>query len=343
LKGQWLARLLFVALAAVADPSIGVAQSVPALFGALAQKVGEIPDIRDKAIGVADFPLPSGLTSELAVFFADQLDVALIDRASAAGFKILARRDLCKVIGENMLWVNDRFDPALAAKLGNLRGVDFLVTGQLTPLGQRASMSVRLIETTSGRAVWAQSITLPLDEGLRGLANRTVTSNPCGGAAAATSSGNALSTAPVGERLHVKIGTDKPSYRIGDAVQFTLRANRDAYVTLINIGTSGDVTVLYPNSFSPNHFVRGGQDVTIPPPNSGFTLTAQAPIGFDQIRAIATEDNVKIHTKSLSGGSTFRSLDRVQTRDLAVTISDVREGIPPEKWAEAVIAVEVKP
>jgi TolB-like protein len=346
-----LLALLLLGPAAPASPAW--AQSMTDALGQVAAKIEQVQAIRNKNLAVAEFPLTTGAMSEIGVFLADHLDAALTGRASAAGFKIVNRAQLCQVIRENKLWVDDKFDEKLHEKLGKLSQADYLVAGRLTGLGRQLAMTVRLVDSETGQQVWAGSFTLPLDEGLRALLERRLIGDGCGGAQVALAAPEPVpgparpqpsGPAPAGEPLRVSVWTDKQSYRIGDMIGFGLRVNRDAYVTLVNIGTSGDINIIYPNQFSPNHFVRGGQDVVIPPPNSNFTLTVRAPTGFDQIRAIATEEPISLHASSFAGGTgtTFRSLDRIQTRDLAVGIKSWREQVPPSKWAEQVIAVEVK-
>ena len=132
--------------------------------------------------------------------------------------------------------------------------------------------------------------------------------------------------APAGEPLRVTVWSDKAVYRIGDAVRFGLRVNRDAYVTLVNFGTSGNAAILYPNSVQPGHVVRSGRDVVVPSPESGFTLTIRGPAGRETVRAIATEEPVDI-----------------EARDWAATLETVRARIAPGKWAESSITIEVTP
>lgn len=333
-------RLIVGVLAlVVALPGVAGAQDVTALFDRAAASLDGVREIKGKKIGVGTFPLAGGRASELGSYLADQLDVALTRRAGAGGFEIVTRNHLCQIIREHKLWVDDQF--AQNKKLGGMGQADFMVTGQVTPLANQLSVSLRMLDTETGRAVWADSLTLRLDEGLKGLLARPVVGDGCGPEPAATTS--AAAPAETRDRLQVKISTDKPSYRIGDTVRFGLRVNRDAYVTLVNIGTSGDITIIYPNRFHPSHFVRAGQDVAIPPPDAGFTLTVQGPAGFDQVRAIATEDPVQLLAGDFAGQSTtFRSLDRVQTRSLVVTINAEREKVAPARWAEDVIAIEVK-
>ena len=348
--------LLILLLLAVA-PTAAWGQSVTAALGQVAAKIEQVPAIKSKNVAVGEFPLTTGLMSEMGTFVADQLDAALTGRASAAGFKVVTRSHLCQVIRENKLWVDDRFDPELHKKLGRFAHADFVLAGRVTGLGRQLAMTVRLVESETGQQVWADTITVPLDEGLKALLERRLVGDGCGGPVqvaaaeppvrpgAADAPAPARPGAPPAEQqLHVRIWTDKKSYRIGDMIRIGLRVNRDAYVTLVNIGTSGEVAIIYPNRFHPSHFVRGGEDVIVPPPESGFTLTVQGPAGFDQVRALATAEPISLHASDFGGrpGATFRSLDRIQTRDLSVSIKSARDQVAPSKWGEDVIAVEVK-
>lgn len=327
-------------------------QDIAAISRALAVKVGDLGDVKDKTLAVMDFSTGGGRMTELGSFMADQFGVALTGRARAAGYKMVTRQEICKAIKETKLWVDDRFDPKLHRKIGDWAGADFIVSGRVTLLARQLAVSVRLIDTATLAEVWADSLRIALDEGMAALHSQPVVGDGCGGAApqpvssVTTPPGAAASGPPGaggGERLQVKIWADKTAYRIGETVRFGLRVNRDAYVTLVNIGTSGDVTIIYPNRFHPSHFVRAGQDVLIPPADASFTLTVHGPAGLEQIRAIATEEPIQLHAGDFGGQTAmFRSLDRVQTRSLVVGISKEREKVAPARWAEDALAVEVK-
>ena len=334
--------MLAAALIAYGAPAVRAAD-LSGAFAQLAVKIEQVPALKGRKIGVGDFPLAGGRVSELSAYVADQLDVALTGRAASAGFEVVTRGQLCQVIRENKLWVDDRFDPSLHKKLGRLGQADMMLVGQVTPLARDLSVSIRLLDTETGRALWADSTKVPLDDGLRALMARAVTGDGCGAVVQAAAAPPPPAADARAETLKVQVSTDKPSYRIGETVTFKLRVNRDAYVTLVDIGTSGEVTVIYPNRLHTSHFVRAGQDVLIPPADAGFTLAVQGPPGFDQVRAIATEEPVKIHASDFGGQKAiFRSLDKLQTRDLAVTINTEREKVAPGKWAEHTVAVEVR-
>ncbi len=340
MRGARRGLAVLLAGVALASAPAGVgADPLATALGQMAARIERLSDLRGKKLGVGDFPMAGGRLSELGSYFADQLDVALTGRAAAAGFEVVTRSQLCQIIRENKLWVDDRFDPSLHKKLGRLGQADLMVTGQLTALSRQVSMSVRILDSETGRALWAETLQLPLDEALRGLVARPIVGDGCGQPASVAAPPPSPADA---DRLQVKVWTDRPSYRIGETLNVGLRVNRDAYVTLVDIGTSGDVTVIFPNRFHPSHFVRGGQDVVVPPPGSGFSLVVQGPVGFDQIRAIATEEPVKLLASDFTGQTaTFRSLDRVQTRNLSVVIGSERDKAVAGKWAEQVIAVEI--
>jgi len=329
--------LLVVAAAAL--PARADADALSATVDGLAKRILEVKDLKGKKVGVSSFAMTGGRVTELGGHVADRLDVALTSLAAASGVELVTRQHLCDVIRENKLWVDDRFDPSLNKKLGRLGQADFLVAGQVVTGGGQASVTVRVLDAETAQQVWADAVTVPLDRLLGELATRPLVGDGCG---VSTTAATPPEPAPARERLDVKIWTDRPSYRIDDTIRFGLRVNRDAYVTLVNIGTSGDVTIIFPNRFHPTHFVRGGQDVTVPAADAGFVLTVLPPTGFEQVRAIATDEPIEFQAGDFDTTSGFRSLDRVQTRNLGVRIKSERERVTADKWSEAVIAVEVR-
>ena len=72
-------------------------------------------------------------------------------------------------------------------------------------------------------------------------------------------------------------------------------------------------------------------------------LRTSAAGGCSTESAIATAEPISLLASDFGGrpGTTFRSLDRIQTRDLSVSIKSARDQVAPSKWAEDVIAVEV--
>jgi TolB-like protein len=342
---RWL-LVLVLALAGVGVTARADAQDLATALRTLAAQLDRVAELRGKNVGVAAFPTPGGRLTELGAFVADQLDEAMIGRAATAGFSVVSRAQLCQVIREYKLWLDDRFDPAASKKIGNLSPADFLLSGQLTPLGRTATLSVKLVDTKTGRLLWGNSATFGVNEDIKRLIDSSGSgSDRCAGDAAPTTVPTPPPVAtPDPMRLAVQVSAEKSRYRIGEAVRFRLKVNRDAYVTLVDVGTSGDVTVLFPNRFHPNHFVRGGEEVLIPPQDAGFRLTVQGPPGTDHVRAIATVEPVRFLLGDFAAqGTVFRSLDRVQTRSMTVEMTKELDKVAPDQRADHVIAVEIRP
>ena len=69
-----------------------------------------------------------------------------------------------------------------------------------------------------------------------------------------------------------------PVYYFGrDKVNFRVQADRDCYITVLDIGTSGKVTVLFPNRFHPDNRVRAGQTYVLPSPDRPTFQIAVSP------------------------------------------------------------------
>lgn len=62
--------------------------------------------------------------------------------------------------------------------------------------------------------------------------------------------------------------SDKASYHIDDLAVFTVRTTDDCNLTLINVSASDRETVIFPNSFQPDNFINGGEDIALPGPDA---------------------------------------------------------------------------
>jgi len=150
-----------------------------------------------------------------------------------------------------------------------------------------------------------------------------------------------LWTAPTGAGAaasrDIAIAADAPRrYRIGDSIVINVRATRDCYVTLLHLGTSGRLTVLFPNAHQPDNFVQAQRLCAIPESGSGFQFRLQGPPGTERLKAIATLDKVTLlETQFTSEGTLFDSRPAsAAARDIAVVQRGV-SALDPSGWTEA--------
>lgn len=121
----------------------------------------------------------------------------------------------------------------------------------------------------------------------------------------------------------VKLWTNKDSYSIGDEIAFYFRADRDCYVTLVSINSSGSVTQIFPNRFHSNNKVQSGVTYQIPDDGYGFKFEVEPPGGVDRVYAIASTHPIELFQNNFNQ-SAFTSLTRGQTRDIGVKDVGVR-------------------
>lgn len=68
----------------------------------------------------------------------------------------------------------------------------------------------------------------------------------------------------------LSVTSDADAYRVGDSPQFTVVAPRDCFLTLTDVDERGEGTVLLPNKFQQNNFVRAGVAVRFPGDGAPF-------------------------------------------------------------------------
>jgi hypothetical protein len=142
-----------------------------------------------------------------------------------------------------------------------------------------------------------------------------------------------------GDTLRINLWTDKQRYRIGDNVTFHFETNRKGYVTLVNAGTSGAVTILFPNRFSQGQEVNGKTVYSIPRSEDGYAMNVSGPPGIELVYALLTLEPLKFAETNFSQTrSIFRSVDGGSlTRDINAVVKQTAA----DKQAKAMIELEV--
>jgi uncharacterized caspase-like protein len=117
-------------------------------------------------------------------------------------------------------------------------------------------------------------------------------------------------------RVDVRVNGGKVArVQQGEPIEVSFWSEADCYLYLIDVGTSGQITVLFPNRYTINNAVRAGRSYIIPSEQMEFRLRAEGPPGYDLIKAVATRDRIDLETLNTGAFTgTFRSLsDGVRT------------------------------
>ncbi len=99
--------------------------------------------------------------------------------------------------------------------------------------------------------------------------------------------------------IKFEIKTDKNEYKVGEDVVIQFKADKDCYLALIDIGTSGRTIILFPNKWHPDNKIEKDKTYTIPPLGSNFSYRVMTPTGVEHIKALASVDPVLSKVDSL--------------------------------------------
>ncbi|MEA4885019.1 MAG: DUF4384 domain-containing protein [Clostridia bacterium] len=112
----------------------------------------------------------------------------------------------------------------------------------------------------------------------------------CGGAALAEPDAKSIIINP-NQPYQTEIWTDRARYELGDKVTVYFRSNKDAYVYIFDIDTTGTVSLIFPNIYSDSNYRRANQTYLLPD-NSRYNLTVGGPAGTEQLVLIATPSRI---------------------------------------------------
>lgn len=140
--------------------------------------VAQLESAGQKSATVVDFTDLQGQGTELGRFLAQELSDQLF--AAAKTLSLVERANLKHLMREHKFAIEGLVDPETARKLGKLIGVDTVISGTVTPMGDSIRLSVRADAVETGKRVASQSATLPATQGLADLYPRGLAS-PQGG------------------------------------------------------------------------------------------------------------------------------------------------------------------
>ncbi len=99
--------------------------------------------------------------------------------------------------------------------------------------------------------------------------------------AAATEATPAATVADVKEKadvsrdFEISLISDKSKYKKGELATFTVASKQDCNLTLINVDSKGTGTVLLPNDFEKEHFLKAGSEIQVPSAEASYQLRLQ--------------------------------------------------------------------
>ena len=123
------------------------------------------------------------------------------------------------------------------------------------------------------------------------------------------------------------------TYRVGDTLKLFVKTNRDAFITVVDVGTSGKVVVLFPNKHASDNRIGADKVLEIPGPKAPYDIRVSGPAGQELIKVIATtRPGSIIRADQLSELGPFQSYSGSAesfTKDLAIELKPNAPNAPP--------------
>lgn len=185
---RWLMKrigyIFFLLLFMVSSPALGQEKEIKMLSNETAfwmVKSGSV-----SKVAVVDFLTLQGSATELGRFLAEELsfNLAQINQYGKIDFQgkvltpgkdrnsfydLIDRTHLATLLKEHQLSMTGIVDPAKTRKIGEVSGVDALVTGTITPFSDRVSVTVKVLDTQTAKVVCSAKTEIPLTSSVRSI------------------------------------------------------------------------------------------------------------------------------------------------------------------------------
>ena len=159
----------FAFLFLISDSLIAYEREIKSLSSAMAEKIVRAGK---KTIAVVDFVDLQGNVTELGRFLAEEFSGAFAD--AGKGFEVVDRTHLKRILAEHKLATTGLIDPQTAKKLGQIAGVDALITGTITPFGDSIRISVKVLDTGTAKVIGASSGDIAKTKAIEELLSRGI-------------------------------------------------------------------------------------------------------------------------------------------------------------------------
>ncbi len=143
--------------------------------------------------------------------------------------------------------------------------------------------------------------------------------------------------------LDVWLAGDVSSFGIGENVRFLAEAERTGYLTLVDLGTDGTVTVLFPNPYDRDNAVSEGQRIEFPTESMQSEIQAMPPAGRGMVRAFLTPEplDIAVGDDFTTGTLELADLIAAAVRSAAGAVEGSDGAVRLDSWGSASVMYEI--
>ena len=127
-------------------------------------------------IAIDDFTDLNGYKSAVGDFISEEL-VTNFYTQGIGSFEVVERRELARVLKEQKLGSSGLLNKATIAKVGEILGIDAIVTGSIAYLGRHLKVNARMLGVNDAKVFAAASKKIPKDDSVIALLSQTGRTN----------------------------------------------------------------------------------------------------------------------------------------------------------------------
>ena len=143
----------------------------------------------------------------------------------------------------------------------------------------------------------------------------------------------------------VFLNTDKPNYQLNDYLTLRVLVTDDAHIVILNWDSTDKLTLLFPNVYQQNDFVKAGTPHALPNPQSDFDFLLSGPPGVERFKVIALRhatDSKTVTDFFPAEDSSFQSVPNPKRLEIEEKILSYLHQIKPLDWAVASQIIELR-
>jgi hypothetical protein len=136
--------------------------------------------------------------------------------------------------------------------------------------------------------------------------------------------------------IKLSLADKKEGLVLGERIKIEVSANSECYLTLLNLGSSGNLAVLLPNQWRPKFNLEPNQVIQIPQPGSEFAFKLTGPAGTERLKAVVTKKPILLHVRNYPGpkdrGKPESKEEPVKPEDILLELRSKLADMPETDW-----------
>ena len=201
-------------------------------------------------------------------------------------FEFSDRRQLDLIMNEIKLGLTGVTDESTSVEPGLLRGLEYIVSGTYFVGEGSISLFLKLIEIESGLVVGDSRLDIEKNSIPRGISLFPPNYDD-----ALYIIEELSDISGSGEGLDIRVWNTRGeggTYRDGENLQVNFYSSTDCYIKLYHIDVNNKLSLIFPNQYYSDNFIKAGKIYRIPDSRYPFSFTLGSPYGIEFIKIAAS-------------------------------------------------------